>query len=516
MYRYNLGQQFEAVCAKQPDKTAIYFSDGTQASFEQLNALSNQIAASLAQRDLSAGQVVALQNDKTLFGFSAMLACLKRGLVYTNLDTANPRARLARIFETARPAFVLSDSATDPQVSDLCREMNLPCASYADPAFSAEIAKQPETLPPGWIAAVSGANPAYIMFTSGSTGTPKGVVIRHASILNFIRWGKTAYALRDDDILTGVNPVYFDNSVFDFYCALFNGIAMGSVSRETLSQPKALLDFVDRVGCTLWFSVPSLLIYLTNLKLLHRDVFKSIRCFTFGGEAYPKALLKKCFDLYADRAQFFNVYGPTEGTCICSAHPVSAADFEEEETLVTLGHIAPNFDYLVLDETDQPARTGQLCLMGEQLALGYYNDPDRTSAAFVPNPLNRAYTQMMYKTGDWVEEKNGRLYFRGRMDNQVKHMGYRIELEEIEAGLAKLPYIKQCAVVHGKTDTGFSRLTAWIAVETPRVQKQLREDLRRFLPDYMIPNTFEQVDELPKNPNGKVDRVHLKTLSNLV
>ncbi len=494
-YIYNLGLKFREVVKEYGDKTAIKFCDGTEISFAELENLSNKVANWLIKKGISKNQVVAIQNNKTASGYAIMLACLKIGAIYTNFDSNNPKERLDKMFETAKPALIISDTEINPQ----------------------EVENQKETLSEEILSGVTGENPAYIMFTSGSTGIPKGVLIKQKSLLNFIDWGKTTYNITPDDVLTNVNPIYFDNSVFDFYCSIFNGAALGAFPQNIVEQPKKMLETIDEMRCTFWFSVPSFLIYLMNIKLLNKETFKTIRTFSFGGEGYLKDLLKKLYDLYSNRAEFFNVYGPTEGTCICSAYKIQDSDFKDMHGLVTLGNIAPNFDYLILDENNTPSKHGELCLMGAQLAVGYYNDKERTAKSFVNNPINFCFEQKMYKTGDLVEEKeDGRLYFIGRTDNQIKHMGYRIELEEIEANLIKLSSVKQCAVVHGKTEKGFSKLQAYIATDAPREQKDLREDLRKFLPDYMIPNIFEFVKELPKNHNGKVDRVTLKKQANLL
>jgi D-alanine--poly(phosphoribitol) ligase subunit 1 len=494
-YIYNLGLKFKQIAKEYGDKTAIKFCDGTEISFAELESLSNRIANWLLEKGISKNQVVAIQNNKTAAGYAIMLACLKIGAIYTNFDSSNPKERLDKIFETAKPALIISDTEINPQ----------------------EVENQKETLSEEILAGVTGENSAYIMFTSGSTGIPKGVLIKQESLLNFIDWGRTTYNITSKDVLTNVNPIYFDNSVFDFYCSIFNGASLGAFPKNIVEQPKKMLELIDKMGCTFWFSVPSFLIYLMNIKLLNKETFKTIRAFSFGGEGYPKDLLKKLYELYSDRAKFFNVYGPTEGTCICSAYKIQDSDFADMHGLVTLGHIAPNFDYLILDKNNNPSKLGELCLIGAQLAVGYYNDKERTAKSFVNNPTNFCFEQKMYKTGDLVEEKeDGMLYFVGRADNQIKHMGYRIELEEIEANLIKLPCINQCAVVHGKTEKGFSKLIAYIATDKTPEQKELRERLREFLPDYMIPNIFEFVEELPKNHNGKVDRVALKKQANLL
>lgn len=516
-YIYNLGLKFKDIAKKNHDKIAIKFCNSTSISFSELDKLSDKIANLFIKKNILQNQVIAIQNDKTAFGYAVILACVKLGIIYTNFDSTNPKERLNKIFDTAKPALIISDTKLSEHIVELCQEKNIISFDYSLESSKKEVEETLSELNLSKIKNVVGSNPAYIMFTSGSTGIPKGVLIKQNSILNFIDWAKLTYNITSEDVLTNVNPIYFDNSVFDFYCSIFNGSTLAAFSKDIVAQPKRMLEIIDEMKCTFWFSVPSFLIYLTNLKLLSKNTFKTIRAFSFGGEGYPKESLKKLYDLYIDQAEFFNVYGPTEGTCICSAYKLSDEDFVDMHGLPTLGNIASNFDYLILDIDNKPSTLGELCLIGPQLALGYYNDKERTEKSFVNNPLESNFEQKIYKTGDLVEEKeDGKLYFIGRADNQIKHMGYRIELEEIEAGLIKIPYINQCAVVHGKTNNGFSRLVAYIATESKIEQKQLRDELRNYLPEYMIPNLFEQMNELPKNQNGKIDRVELKKLSGLL
>ena len=506
----NLAKKFQLTVSEHKYKVALKFCDATVLTFTELDILSNKIANLLLVKKIESGQVIAIQNHKSAFGYACMLACLKIGAIYTNFDDENPKERLIKIFDTAKPVLVISDTKLCNTASEICSEKDIVTFDYSLPSSQELVDNQATVLPSDIIDSVIGEMPAYIMFTSGSTGIPKGVLIKHQSIINFIDWSKDTYSITSNDTLTNVNPIYFDNSVFDFYCSIFNGASLAAIPKDIVAKPKLLLEHIDKLECTFWFSVPSFLIYLTNMRLLNKDTFKSIRAFSFGGEGYPKDLLIKLYSLYSEKADFFNVYGPTEGTCICSAYIISDSDFDDMHGLVTLGKIASIFDYLILDDNNQESKKGELCLIGEQLALGYYNDKERTEISFVDTPINSITPQKMYKTGDLVEEIDGKLYFIGRIDNQIKHMGYRIELEEIEANLIKLDYIEQCAVVHGKTTQGFSRIIANIVCNKDLDQQELRKDLKSTLPDYMIPNTFEVVSELPKNSNGKIDRKTIK------
>jgi D-alanine--poly(phosphoribitol) ligase subunit 1 len=272
-----------------------------------------------------------------------------------------------------------------------------------------------------------------------------------------------------------------------------------------------LVEEIDRIGCTAWFSVPSLLMFLLSNKALSKVNFSSMRRFVFGGEGFPKARLQKLYEMYSDRATFFNVYGPTECTCICSSYVISNDDFDELQGFPPLGAMVENFDYQIVDEDCQPVtrgEPGELCLLGPNVGKGYFNDPERTANHFVQNPQSQYFPHVMYKTGDLVRfcPNDGKIYILGRVDNQVKHMGYRIELEEIENGLCCLDYVEQAAVVHGER-RGLSQLLAVVQVNQHIEVSQLRGDLKNILPTYMIPTDFQiTLEEILKNQNGKIDR----------
>ena len=487
MYEYNLGLKFQAIVQQYAHRTALWFDEHNTASYAELNARSNQVARYFLAQGIAANDVVCLAGTKSLLTFASMLACLKIGAVYAILDPDSPPERLRKILATCEPKLVITN--------DFSRELS----GYDD----GDIA--PATN-------VTGTHPAYIMYTSGSTGFPKGAVMTHANVLNLIAWSQATYRLDSSDVLTNVNPLYFDNAVFDFYSALFTGACLVPFTKDEVRDPKQLVDKVAAANCTLWFSVPSLLMFLQTMKATDGHNLRSIRRFVFGGEGYPKAKLKQLFDAYP-HSEFFNVYGPTECTCICSSYQLSEADFVELQGLPPLGQIADNFANLILDAEGQRVSVGQvgeLCLLGPNVGRGYYNDPERTAASFVQNPYNSKYQELMYKTGDLVRlnPADGKLYIAGRKDNQIKHQGYRIELEEIEAALACLDYVAEAVALHS-THNGLSRISAILAARQECNDEQIRADLKRFLPAYMIPSAFYREAALPKNANGKVDRRQL-------
>ena len=504
----NLGLFFEDIVKNAENKIALKYNE-KNISYKELNILSNRIANFLKDQGTSKQDVVGIFNTKEPVGYATMLACLKLGVIYTNVDEENPKERLKKIFSTAQPKLLISDYYPNENIKETVRETQI-SLHYLQEEDLLDYDDQnlQDTHE------ITGANPAYIMFTSGSTGTPKGVLISHASIISFVDWSSDTYDIRNNDIFAQVSPIYFDNSVFDFYTALFSGASLAPIKKETLKNPLALVQAVDQLGCTIFFSVPSLLIYLATMKVLNKEIMKSIRIFTFGGEGYPKSELKKLYETYALRARFINVYGPTEGTCICSSYEITQKDFNNLEDLPPLGKINKNFDYLILDENGKRVNmgeTGELCLLGPNIGLGYYNDLERTNISFIANPLQKNYFEKIYLTGDLVHaDENAILWFTGRKDNQIKHMGYRIELEEIENAINTLPFVSQSAVVYQRVHATYGKIIAFVATEDNVEENEIKKLLQDLLPVYMIPNIVEIRDYLPKNPNGKIDKVRLK------
>jgi len=492
-YEYNLALRFQRLAAERSQHIATWFSDQEFTTFLELNQLANRIG------------------EKSVYSFACMIACLKLGAVYCVLDPDSPVERLRKIFATCKPKALVAEREFLSRVAELVASIEVEIVERDSDRLLKLLADY-ENSDLDVTRGITGTNPAYIMFTSGSTGFPKGAVMTHANVLNLIDWSRETFKIEAEDILTNVNPLYFDNSVFDFYSALFNGARLVPFSKAEVKDPKLLVEKVDAGECTLWFSVPSLLIFLQTMKAADGLRMKSIARFVFGGEGYPKTKLKALFESYPS-SQLFNVYGPTECTCICSSYQLSAADFDDLQGLPPLGSIARNFSFLIVDEAGSvvaEGATGELCLLGPNVGKGYYNDSERTKMSFVQNPQHNSFPDLMYKTGDLarLDPVDGKLYIQGRKDNQIKHMGYRIELEEIEAALNCLGYISEAAVLHSSSN-GLSRIVAVVSTTQSCADQLIRQDLRPIIPDYMIPAVFYREEILPKNPNGKVDRRYL-------
>jgi len=507
-YIHNLGLLFYAIAKKNASKAALRY-EKMEVAYEQLNNISNQIARFLLAQKVQTGDVVCIFNDKSVNAYASMLACLKIGAIYSNLDITNPLNRINKIINTCRPKLILNDFEDNVVLSDISKQGQNVIDINQDPFISNLETYDQDNLDIS--SKINGSNPAYIMFTSGSTGFPKGAIISHDNIMNFINWCIETYDVNAQDIFTNVNPIYFDNSVFDFYTSIFSGASMVPVQPEKVSNPKELVRYVNQMKCTIWFSVPSLLVYLLTTKTINEKDFSSIKRFIFGGEGFPKSKLKLLYDMFGKRSQLINVYGPTECTCICSSHIIAESDFENMIDLATLGNISANFGYEILPSDREEISFGELCLTGPQVGLGYYNDIDRTKESFVNNDFNNMFKVRMYRTGDLVKvDSKGYLHFKGRTDKQIKHMGYRIELEEIEAALSSLPYVNEAAVVYDKFENGLGQIIAFVNVSAVISEKEIIIDIKEIVPSYMAPKFVKFLDILPKNKNGKIDQIQLK------
>jgi D-alanine--poly(phosphoribitol) ligase subunit 1 len=506
----NLGLKFREILGSHAARPALCQAGGEITSYAQLDQLSNRMARLLIERGLRRGDVVCIFHDKSPAGFATMLACLKTGLIYTNLDPDSPWERLRKIIQTCEPRAIINGFLEAPHAAELEKQPAIVIHLH-QAATVAELQQHDSAEYPG-VGDITGTHPAYIMFTSGSTGIPKGAVMSHANVLNFVAWSQDRFQLTPEDILSNVNPMYFDNSVFDFYTAIFCGASMVPIASQQVREPGQLVGIINRTRCTVWFSVPSLLVFLLTTRALSSSDFPSVRKIIFGGEGFPKAKLKQLYDLFGGRADLENVYGPTECTCICSAHTIGPSDFADMKALATLGFLAPNFGYEILG-TNEASDVGELFLRGPGVGLGYYNDPDRTAQAFMQNPTRGGVVDIGYRTGDLVRRAaSGRLHFVGRTDFQVKHMGYRIELEEIEAALNSVPEVKECAVVYRKMGDGLGEIVGFAALSRPKAPEELIRDVAGIIPPYMVPKRVTVLESLPKNANGKIDRLALQTI----
>jgi amino acid adenylation domain-containing protein len=352
-------------------------------------------------------------------------------------------------------------------------------------------------------------DPVYILHTSGSTGTPKGVTIPHAGVLDYIEWARECYGVTEEDTIGNQAPLHFDNSTLDLYLSFATGATLVLIPEEHFLFPLRLLQYLCAQQVNMIFWVPSMMAAIANQDLLARTAAPPLRKILFAGEVMHSRHLNY-WRRYYPQALFSNLYGPTEITVDCTYYIVDR-EFGDDEPL-PIGAPRRNMDILILKEDNEPTATGELgelCVRGAALGLGYWNDPEKTAAAFVQNPLNPHFPEAIYRTGDLAyRNARGEIFFAGRKDSQVKHLGYRVELGEIEAAAMAADLVGNACVLY---DAGRTQFVLFYEGDNKLEAGQLRQALLKKLPKYMVPANFVHLPRLPLNANGKVDRLALKS-----
>jgi D-alanine--poly(phosphoribitol) ligase subunit 1 len=498
MYKFNFLNIFKDTVKKNKFKVGLIDIDSKKYTFNYLDVQSDKLGTFL-EKYKKQNDIIAIDSKKSLDTLIAFLACLKIGLPYFFLDIKLPENRIKEILKKTKCKFVLSE-----QKISFAKKINI---------------KKNRTVKKISYTSCTSDRVAYVMFTSGSTGSPKGAKISHQSVINFVKWCKESFLINKNDVFSQLNPLYFDNSVFDLYNSMLLGNTLVFVPTLDINNPIKLLNTIHKHKCTIWFSTPSLLIYFINFNLLDKKKFKNIKKIIFGGEGFPKAKLKILFKKLRNKF-FYNVYGPTECTCICSRYLLSEKDFDSKYDLskniyAPIGSIAENFDYKIVDNKFRQVKrgkVGELILYGPNVAYGYIGDKETSEKNFIFD-IDNLESQRAYKTGDLVKEDklNNQLFFIGRNDTQIKHMGYRIELNELEIILNKLSFIKETCVFYLKNkNKTYGKIISVISTNQKIKKDEIYSFINKYLPKYFLPQEIFFVKDLPKNYNGKIDRALIK------
>lgn len=501
-----------------PDRPALQF-DGEVLSYRALHDRAAALAATLdGHAQPGEPLLTAVFGHRSVVAYASVLGALLRGHGYVPLNPAFPTDRTRAMLIRSGCRSLIVDAHGARQLDDVLEgvEGSLLLLLPEHDEVDALAARWPQHrfLGRAALRAAADAQPgevdpdaiAYLLFTSGSTGQPKGVMVAHRNVLHFVDAMVERYGIDEHDRFSQTFDLTFDLSAFDMFVAWQRGACLCA---PTQSQKMLPGKYVNDCGLTVWFSVPSTAVLMNRLRILKDGKFPGLRLALFCGEALTADVLQ-AFGRAAPQAVLENLYGPTELTIACTLYRWDAerSPADCEHGVVPIGEPYPGMRVLVADEQLREVavgETGELLMSGPQLTLGYYRDPERTAAAFVLPP---GRDTIHYRTGDRVRRPApGRpLIYLGRIDNQIKIQGYRVELGEVEAVLREEGGVDiAIAVGWPATASGADGIVAFLGADQADTEA-IRARVIARLPPYMHPSELRLVAEFPLNANGKVDR----------
>lgn len=490
---------FKEQVKRTPDAKAVYFEEECL-TYQELDEKSSKLAVYLQNLGVKADTLVGLSLERSLYMSIALMGILKAGGAYVPLDPIYPNDRLEYMIQNSRINIVLTQHTLISKMNQLTGN-SLTCIPLDDDwnQIEAAVGKGEEPLK------YSGPdNLAYILYTSGSTGNPKGVMIPHKALTNFLLSMGEVPGLCSSDRLLAVTTICFDIAGLEMYLPLIKGAACYICSTEKQKNLEKLKEEIRRIKPTIMQATPATWNALFKLGWRNEERVK-ILC---GGEALPEQLRQYFWKTNSD---VYNMFGPTETTIWSTVKHITC------DELVTIGTPIANTQIYILNEEKMPVpirATGELYIGGDGLAKGYLNMPEKTKERFVDNPFQKG--TKLYRTGDVARfMENGEIDFLGRMDNQVKIHGFRIELDEIETVMNKYPGIKEAVVVIHNSNGSKQLRAFYVQKENTTnkiVQKELKSYLQKWLPTYMVPSVITEIDSIPLTPNGKVNRLVLSKM----
>lgn len=501
-----------------PEKVAIA-DEVTSLSYRGLDIQSNRLARCLKDIGLPRGGHVLLCMKRSVQYIVAMMGVLKADAVYVPIEASTPEQRRNQVIKDCHPETLICDDETTrkllvhesfsilpPVVISLGTQRRIPVAININ------------LITPDRLEMYDGSYLEYknknddvacIFYTSGSTGSPKGVMISHRNIDEYIAWAVDHIGVRQDDKILSTAPFYFDMSLFDVYCSLRVGATLCIASETMVLFPAKLVQFAEGQNVTVWKGVSSLLMYLARTGAISNNRLPTLRTILFAGETLHTKYLMQWMRTFPEKA-FYNTYGPTEATGISMYYRVDKVP-ESAEERIPIGIPCENTEVFLLDENNKPVprgEPGELYIKSICLAKGYLNDPVKTKAVFINNPLKPNQRERVYRTGDYARlREDGNYEFLGRRDNQVKFMGYRIELSDIEQALVTIEGVRDAGtVLYESSQTELKELVVYLEVDNEASLSKIMAELKNRLPHYMVPTRLERIERLPRSDRGKIDR----------
>ncbi len=494
----NVMEYLEQTVGRVPTKIA-YANEDTGVTFSEVYDRARAIGTYLNSEGHVKEPIVVFmgKHPRTIVTFYGVIYS---GNYYVPIDEEMPRHRIELIFESLKPKAVICDQETVKVLESFSYQGNV--YSYEDmiqtPIKDNVLYQIRERQ--------IDTDPIYIVFTSGSTGVPKGVVACHRSVIDYIESLSEVLGFSEDTVFGNQTPLYVDACLKELYPTLKFGATTYIVPKSFFLFPLKLVDFLNehKINTVCW--VVSALTMISAFGALEKAVPNYLHTIAFGSEVFPIKqynLWKK----HLPKARFINLYGPTEATGMSCYYEVNR-DFALDE-MIPIGRPFKNTEIILLDESNQipkQGEPGEICIRGTSLTLGYYKNFEKTNEVFVQNPLNDAYPELIYRTGDLGKyNERGELMFVSRKDNQIKHMGHRIELGEIEIVANQMDGMKSACCIF---DQEKKKIVLYYVGDMSLAQ--VASYLKEKLPRYMIPNVIEALEEMPLTSNGKINRVLLK------
>jgi amino acid adenylation domain-containing protein/non-ribosomal peptide synthase protein (TIGR01720 family) len=486
-------RQFEAQVKQTPDRVAIVSGD-RRLTYRELNGRANQVARRLRKQGIAANSIVGLLAEPSLEMIIGILGILKAGAAYMPLEPEQQNERVAYMLLQSGVQVIVSHHSCKNIYTGSCEMFVLDDADVlAEDSTDLELVNTGDDL-------------VYVIFTSGTTGVPKGVPIRHRNLLNYTSWFAEQTELTSEDKTVLSSSYSFDLGYTSIYPTLLNGGELHLLNKDEYMNPLYFWPYMEAQGITYLKLTPSL------FKVLVRDVYRikdavcRLRWIVLGGEKIIVEDIETYHQLFAD-TRFMNHYGPTESTIGCIAQPIDMLNWQAYKEITVIGKPIANTKVYVVDRKGRLQPTGavgEIYVGGAGVASGYLNNPELTEEKFIYADFA---SELLYRTGDLGRYlPDGCIQLAGRVDEQIKIRGYRVEPEEIQKQLLKMNDVKECMVAVLKDTKNDVYLCAYVVVEGDCDPVKLREGLSRHLPSYMLPSVFVKLDKLPLTANGKVDR----------
>jgi amino acid adenylation domain-containing protein len=505
-----------------PEKKAVC-AGNVRITYEELYSRSNKLANSLISHGVGRQAFCLKRSERCIV---AMAGILKADAIYVPIDSNCPLERSRRIVDDCKPKVVICDGVTVDKILNVIADMDVTpfvisadCGGEIRRTVKGKIVFQNE-IDDGNDKAPEYHNLdtdiAYILYTSGSTGNPKGVMISHLNIINYVDWASECFEISKTDNILSTAPFHFDMSTFDIYCALKTGATLCIAPESSLLFPGKLLSLIEKERITIWKGVSSLIMYLARTGSLKKDRIKTLKKILFGGEVLATKYLIEWMKTYPDK-KFYNVYGPTEATGISTYYLITRIP-DNENCAIPIGKACKNTEVLLLKEDGSAARVGEmgeLCIRGSGLSRGYWGDPEKTATSFVCHYSTPMPGDRIYRTGDIARLRpDGNYEYICRKDQQVKHMGYRIELSEIENAILSIEAVNEAAVILAWSDKyETTDLIAFYSAGNGISPEAISKELAERLPNYMLPKRIYGIATLPRTERGKIARNALQDLA---